>query len=129
MNNQQPKPDPKGKAIASFVLGIISVILTVLATLFLYTDITIPLIENGETDYTSAMIIIFTIILPIGIIGALTGFIGLILGIRGLRSSKRIFAIIGLVLSGMALLIFIGVLTNLFWPFRSSVSPAPPSRY
>ena len=81
-NLQQPKPDPKGKAIASFWLGVISVI---------------------AGTFMLLMFPFFMVIPPL-VVGMITVPAGLILGIMGLKSTKRNFAIAGIVLSIIPLL-------------------------
>ena len=94
MNNTQPsKPDPKGKAIASFVLGIISVGILVLLVRF---------ISLNKASYD-------IIILGLSLLLAVSGIIGLISGIKGLKSTKGIFAIIGIILCIVGLLVCLWV--------------------
>lgn len=83
-NTQQPKPDPKGKAIASFWLGIITVILSLGFSLDFMLDFL-------STGYLRASMFY---VLPALIIG----ITGLILGRRGLKSSKRATARNGIIL-------------------------------
>ena len=82
--NQQPKSDQKGKAIASLILGIISILPLIEAFLFPTEAIRYFLIRTP----------------PIAIIG-------LILGIMGLKSTKRNLAIVGTVLCVISLLVLL----------------------
>lgn len=113
MNDQQPKPDPikytlkipvsgsELKAIASFVLGIASVTPLVVYILFsLILSLTGPHVGGFEGP---AAVFIF-IILPLFILTIIAGPIGLILGIMGLKSTKRNFAIVGIILCIIGLL-------------------------
>lgn len=84
-NIQKPKSDPKGKAIASFVLGIGTILVIVVLT-----KIRSETVENFSIFILPGLFIIL--------------LIGLILGIIGLRSSKRIFAAIGIVMNIVCLL-------------------------
>jgi len=107
MNNNQTasKPDPKGKAIASFILGSISILpaipllIAILRKSLLTTDFLIVLIYAmigmGST-YRVPLI-------PL---------LGVILGVMGLKSTKKSFAIIGLILSliGLATSIYVALL-------------------
>ena len=100
---QQPKPDPKGKAIASSVLGIISVIpLTLLIKIISYSQS----FKDPEFAYAGFMLgIIGFLTAFVGIpLGGVAGFIGLILGIKGLKSSLKSLAIIGIILCIIGLL-------------------------
>jgi len=93
MTNQvksQSKINSKGKAIASLVFGIISISPNILVRLLV--DI-IP--------FAIAPVIGFFLF----IITSLGAIIGLILGIMGLKSTKRNFAIAGIVLNAIGLLV------------------------
>ncbi len=78
MNTQQSKPDPKGKAIASVILGTVSLVL----------------VYNGLMEFYSC----------ISFITVIVAAAGLFLGKTGLKSTKRNSAIIGIILSGIGLL-------------------------
>jgi hypothetical protein len=108
--DKQTKPDPKGKAIASFALGIISVILS----LSLWLTIWLPLIMPGYLALPWLWLgKLLYILAPhpflgifIGFIPAIIlGFVGLILGIKGLKSSKNIFAKVGIILNIIGILL------------------------
>jgi len=93
--NQQSNPNPKGKAIASLVMGIISGIsvITIIITIELLTRL-------GALPMTP---------MPLGEfmfywIDPLIAIIGLILGVLGLKSTKRNFAIAGIILCLIGLL-------------------------
>ena len=87
------KPDPKGKAITSFVLGILSV--GVLALLVMCISLVKASYQN--------------IILGLSLLLAIPGIIGLISGIKGLKSTKRNFAIFGIILCLIGLLVCLWV--------------------
>lgn len=78
MSNSNNQPDPTGKAIASFIIGVISVIALMFHFLF------------GLGIFLLGGSIIFAII-------------GLILGIMGLKSPKRALSGIGIILSVLSL--------------------------
>jgi len=105
MNNTQlSKPDPKGKAIASFVLGFISVVLGFFASIPQSLN---PLIGPEWLDGRTAppllkILILFLFFSPPLIV--ITGLIGVIFGIIGLKSTKKTFAIIGLLLGAISFL-------------------------
>ena len=116
-NNQQTKYNPRGKAIASLILGIISLILF-MAWIIDFWYFTSP---DGIRYYFNyvlkkiplelrALINIFQIpLLPI---------FGLILGIFGLKSTRKKFAITGIMLCSISL---IGSLLLLLWGFLYSL--------
>lgn len=81
---QQSTLDGKGKATTSLILGIVSVILL----------ISIRLIPMALASFGSFVV---------GIILPLIAIIGLILGILGLKSTKRNFAIAGILLCTIGL--------------------------
>ncbi len=81
---QQSTLNAKGKATASLILGIVSVILL----------ISIRLIPMALASFGSFVV---------GIILPLIAIIGLILGVLGLKSTKRNFAIAGVVLCAIGL--------------------------
>lgn len=80
---KQSKSDHKGKAIASFVLGMISIMLLILKLMIYYR-------AEGYIFY---------------LIAFLTAIFGLILGMMSLESTKRNFAIVGIVLCLIGLLV------------------------
>jgi phosphoglycerol transferase MdoB-like AlkP superfamily enzyme len=106
LSNQQLKPDPKGKAIASFVLGIVSMIPTVLFLIALLL-----------ATITESLLGLLVLLFPLSMI---IGLIGLILGIKGLESSKRNLAKTGIVICLLALLV-----QPLFFMFVGFL-PCPP---
>jgi len=77
--NQHSKLDPKEKAIVSLVLGIVSVILLM----------SIRLIPMALASLGSFVV---------GVLLPLISIAGLILGVIGLKSTKKNFAITGIVL-------------------------------
>jgi len=110
--DKQTKPDPKGKAIASFVLGMVSIIPIVL---FLSIYI-IPFGEGEGGHWQRGLFILF--IGFVSIFTMIVGLIGLILGIKDLKSTKRNFAIVGIILC------VIGLLTGLaFAPVFFNIVP------
>lgn len=104
-NNQQPKPDPKGKAIASFVLGIVSV----LWNHFLWW---IALVFLGLSLGVFGPIVLYLYLL----ITSLISIVGIILGIQGLKSSRKNMAIVGIILCVISFLIFLSRLYQLYTP-------------
>lgn len=92
INTQQIKPDPKEKAIASFVLGIISVIATVAVWLL------------GEISTVEFGMLLVFFVTPVIVIA---GVVGLVIGISGLRSTKKSFALIGITLCLIMILFFL----------------------
>jgi len=90
-NTQQSKPDPKGKAIASLIFGVISII----GLYLMYSIVPMRFIVSFRNP-ESFIFPVIAIILPL---------IGLVLGIRGLKSTKRVFALAGIVLSVISLTI------------------------
>lgn len=87
---QQPKIDQKRSAIASLVLGIISIILYLIPGLFLFFGM-------NPMSPPSILNIVF--------LSPLLDLLGLILGILGLKSTKRNFAIAGIILCLVGLLV------------------------
>jgi hypothetical protein len=100
-NTQQPKPDPKGKATVSFMLGIISII--PLAISWVLDTLITPFMDNPNT-ISSLSFSLGISFLPIA---SLLALIGAVLGIIGLKSSKRKYAIVGLILGIYVLLFFV----------------------
>jgi len=128
--SEKSKPDPKGKAIASFVLGIISLVIGVFGALtFFQPKLLWPIFFPYGWDTSAAIALAFLIGGPSFILSAIVGLIGIILGIKGLKSTKKNLAMTGIVLCGVILLFFIGVLIYIFWPFRPSIPPPAPPRY
>lgn len=90
--NQQQKSDSRSKAIISLVFGIISIFFTTAPRLidhFFYFPM-----EFGF------ILFLFSFVTPF-----LFGIVGLLFGIMGLKSTKRSFAIAGIVLCGIGLLV------------------------
>lgn len=87
---QQPKFDPKRKAIASLIFGIISI----------SPNIFLPLLAD-IIPFAIAPLLGFYLFLII----FLFAIIGLVFGILGLKSTKRNFAIAGIVLCLIGLLV------------------------
>lgn len=85
--NQQSKSDPKGKAIASVILGVISIVFITIIYIF-PTGVSI-----GRRIYG-----IFLIAL-----------IGLVCGIEGLRSTRKGLAIFGIMICIISLIIFLKI--------------------
>jgi len=109
-NNQQPKPDPKGKAIASFIFACISVVPQAIMVL---------LISRSGPHAGGIIVEGFQVLYsPIGMMSAI---LGLILGIMGLKSTKRNFAVISIILC------IIGLLWSLY--FLSQFRSSEPSLY
>jgi len=88
---RQSKINSKGKAITSLVLGIISMGPFIIAKLLI---IIAPIPQLGP--------IVSTFFFQIG---PLIAIIGLVLGIMGLKSTKRNFAIAGIILCLIGLLV------------------------
>jgi len=100
LNNQPSiKPDPKGKAIASLILGIIS-LTAGLSGFFPRLPFSIwSLTEEFEEFVVYCFIFIF-----IAIISLILGIIALV------KSTKKEFAIAGIIFSVVALVIWMGLL-------------------
>jgi len=90
---QQPKRDPRGKAITSLVFGAFGLIVSIIFTYFIPS-------------------VISMIILYVAFIMAL---IGLVLGISGLRSTKKKLAILGIILCISTLILVLKIF--LYGPF------------
>jgi len=100
-----PKSDSKGKAITSLILGIIS-ISPVLAFFiaFLLAKIAPGFMYFGATRGQSILVLYTgTALFYLSPFSFLTGVIGIILGILGFKSTKRNFAITGIVLSSLGI--------------------------
>ncbi len=80
--HQQLKFDPKGKAIASLLLGSIGVVLPFLFLIMSWTTYSYPILWAPIFSPVELVIII----------------IGLILGNMGLKSTKRNFALLGIIM-------------------------------
>ncbi|MFH0791669.1 MAG: hypothetical protein V1905_00410 [bacterium] len=95
------------KATNSLILGIVSIILFLIMLLGGYDFLVFmsELFGNLPGKWAS-----FIIYLPIGIISA----VGLVFGIEGMRSVKRLQAIIGILLSLISFLIVAGLLSRIF---------------
>lgn len=93
---QQSKPDPKGKAIASLVLGAISILPFIL--------LLIAFISPWEALRVFAYLFF---VLPSYVLGLILATLGLICGTIGLKSSKKKLAITGIVFSTISLFILV----------------------
>jgi len=87
---QRVKFNPQGKAIASLILGILSILPLIGRFLVIYWIKTIP---AGE------------LLAYLLVRAPLFAFLGLILGILGLKSTKRKFAIAGIILCLIGLIV------------------------
>jgi len=106
MNNGQiiQKSDPKGKSLASLVLGMISFGVSIFALYFPMSGV--------------SMIILF---------GAFfIAFFGFILGISGLRSTKKKLAVLGIIL---CISTFILILNSFGFLGKKRLFPIAPSAY
>ena len=109
-NNQQAKPNPKGKAIASFVLGVIAVTgplsswITIWGPQWARYFFPQWWLYHFKIYNTLSGLVFHSPLSPI-----IWGLLGLILGIMGLKSSKKIFARIGIGLSIFSILLEIVV--------------------
>jgi len=100
MTNQMTQPtktDPKGKAVASLILGIIGSIPTILLVLGIIAPYIIMAL------YTMPLLII--LLGWLRKISFILLLLGLFLGISGLQSTKRNFAIAGITLCIIGLLV------------------------
>jgi len=88
--NHQIKHNQRGKAIGSLILGIINVTIGILPGLFLLL---------GMNPMAPSPILNIVFLLP------LLAFIGFFLGIKGLKSTKRNCAIVGIILCGISVLL------------------------
>ena len=113
-NIEQPKPEPKGKsiftiifgspeerALVSFALGCISVIVPIIIVL------TVGRGQHAGGFLAFSLMVFY----PIGLLSAL---LGLILGISGSKSTKKVFATTGVVLSLIYLLLPLLVVIGLY---------------
>ena len=111
MNNTQPsKPDPKGKAVASFWVGIIS-----------FLSIPVAILGGKALEWIGVNE--HTIMFPTVILILVAGFtapIGLILGILGLKSTKRKLAIAGIILSLPGTFLFSAWILDAFFDIHIS---------
>lgn len=103
-NSQQNKSDPKGKALASLILGIISLVPQILL-LVLAIVMVLTALVGGEMEFSSGLIMailkLFGILVPLIFIAPIGG---IILGIMGLKSTAKNLAITGIVLSTIGLI-------------------------
>jgi len=107
---QQSKFSPENKAISSLRFGLISLSLLIISGLldwFLE-----PYLERENLLVIEKYINQFTSLIQLPI-ASLIALIGLIFGIKGLKSSKKKFAIIGIGLCGIVLLWTIWLLGEL----------------
>lgn len=117
MSDQQTKCGFEKKTIVSLILGVITTILTfpLILIFFLYTVLynilspsTIKKMELllGKLDYPSTLVALMSLFLII------IGIIGLILGIKDLKSAKKL-SLAGIVLNSIGL----GGAIYLFFPY------------
>ena len=99
-NIQQSKTDHKGKAIVSLVLGVISITPFIILKLMIYLGGKGIIAISGELSVYGAGYVFY-------LIAPAVGLVGLILGILGLKSTKKNFAIAGIVLCVIALLVLL----------------------
>lgn len=92
--SQQPRPNPKGKAAASIVLGFIAAIL----------PFAILLPELTSPHAGGVIGGILSIFGPLLILAIIAGLIVIILGIMGLKPTKGNLALVGVILGIIALL-------------------------
>ena len=99
---QQPKPDPKGKAITSLILGIISMFPLVVgfAGLVLLRWVAEDFYWKHYNVLPLQVAFAIFFMSPIAF---LSGVVGLILGKIGLKSSRKKLAISGIILSILGL--------------------------
>jgi len=94
------KKDQKNLALASLVIGIVGILYLVILILY-------PMITHNPS------LNVYTIIL--GIFICLIELIGLILGIIGIKSSKRKLAIIGIILCAIGFVMTILIAISVFF--------------
>ncbi|KPJ56972.1 hypothetical protein AMJ49_02925 [Parcubacteria bacterium DG_74_2] len=110
LNSQQTQSDPKGKALASLILAIVSLLPVIL---FLFFIGTVPGGIEGQPTGTRkekfgifALYFLLTKLVPYGLPFLLiAAIVGIILGVKGLKSTKRRLAIWGIALSVIGLII------------------------
>ena len=124
-NLDQPKPDPKAKAIASFILGIISLVPLLVLLPFILRIIPSYYFQSDEALYPQLRLVLLLAGDGVLTIGPITGLIGLILGVMGLKSTKRNFAIAGIALSIIALLPVIFCALFIIYCLSARNCPAP----
>lgn len=99
--NQHSKPDPKPEAIAALTLGTITIFLALILVVAYCLDILMVYVWGPWEPFT--------------LLAVIAGFsfywdwlfssVGVVLGIMGLKSTKKKTAMIGIILSSMALVI------------------------
>ena len=104
-NSQQNKFDPNGKALASLILGIISLAPEILA-LILTIGMLFGALGGGGigaslSGLTTGILKLFGIFTPLILVAPIGG---IILGIMGLKSTAKNWAITGIILSTLALI-------------------------
>lgn len=110
--NQQSKPNSKKKALLSLILGIISILL---ASLWPISE---TIIEKSFlwqlTDFLRTFLPLYLsqllnlgLFLMIFIVPVILGITGFILGIKGLKSTKKIIAMVGIILCVIGLLLWL----------------------
>ncbi|OGY25967.1 MAG: hypothetical protein A2Z24_02510 [Candidatus Woykebacteria bacterium RBG_16_44_10] len=121
MLEKQSTPDRKGIAVSSFVSGFAS--LAIPLAVYIILSITLPDAEGVAVHRVQATF--FSLFIPVFILGVILGLAGFILGILGLKSTKKKFAIGGIVLSVPILLVFAWVVM-MIWPlFFGNKAPEP----
>jgi len=117
MKTENLKPDPKGKATASFMLGIVSVTPLVV---YIPSSLVLFLLGSHGGGLESASGSLAFLVMSLCLLTIIAGPIGLILGVMGLRSTKRNFAMAGIILCivGLVFLLavfyFVGILNYFF---------------
>lgn len=91
--SQRTGPDLKGKAVASFIIGIIGISPQILTWLF-----------DGIDFFFEIPSIIWYLLFYLGRASFLFGIVAIILGVMGIKSSKRNYSIAGIILGFIALL-------------------------
>jgi xanthine/uracil permease len=87
--NQQPKYNPKWKAYTSLILGLFGLIITIMFTFFI-------------RYFYYGFIVLFGVFT--------SSILGLVLGVGGLYSTKRILAVLGLIMCLSAIVL-------MYWRF------------
>jgi hypothetical protein len=103
-NNQQPKAEPKAEAISSLILGIISILADLSMIVPVYFRISIDIGNLSVIDDIAPYSLFGGWFFPTS---------GLVLGIMGLKSTKKKLAITGIILSTIGLMAYIYALTLL----------------
>ena len=110
MDNVSPQSEfpkqPNGLGMASFAIGIIDVIITLVT--FVVAGI-VSIRSGGDVDESSVVLMIIGLVI---ILCVLAGFVGIGLGVAGIlvRRNNRLFAILGTVINTALVIIIIGVI-------------------